>query len=759
MFKVRLFFTLAVCTIVPFFCYGKTNLSSSSEFIEASEVLNTTRIKSEAKIFRDDSNKQECSDIPANVFQKAVFPYYPGAYNGTIWLDIQIEKSEKFNREPFTLLIDTDYIDFHEAYISSGDSWKPILSKTYLSYITSCPLIPIIRDFYGENNIIHVRAKMRTHRGDPINVKIVPNNSLFKTTTKSLSWFYLSGGIGACIFFFILIIGILLKDPAYILLAFSALFYILKAMQAKNIIPVILWNHTAESYNSDKLEYIIDCFGILSIAFCAHYFSFVAKIKGSISKPLIAIIELSLIKILFLITIDSHLVLFISCTIISIMQNIFIIYTLLKNIINNNAENKSIFFCWTAVFVISTALRLIIIVRNYAFMPLPEFIKPNEMIPSTLGFLLLFVPPLYTIGRRFNIRFQYVQKEYQNLEMKFLNRSKIEKLTDTVSTPIAKLASSVLNSACILSKLNFSAVNAEYIELIKRESSKINDLLVAVRVLEGTEEIKETPILLLNFFNSCMMTIRRVAKECNCTASLTTAIANDTIISADPRILQLLFIITPTSIISLSKPNSKISIYIEEEEDDLFTMTIANRFDADTMDSPETITNALNEISYFDFLNELSKIYGCTMEISPLKESCRTKIKFHFHKMSDTSGIKVVTDKTTFEISDNSQRLFKDLEKNKSLEVTRKEKTEESSAPILQSKEDEKSQPIIKDIFDQFDFSTREKEIATLIIEGKSDKEIAFELNISPQTVATHNKKIFKKTGVHSRVELINKVR
>ena len=55
--------------------------------------------------------------------------------------------------------------------------------------------------------------------------------------------------------------------------------------------------------------------------------------------------------------------------------------------------------------------------------------------------------------------------------------------------------------------------------------------------------------------------------------------------------------------------------------------------------------------------------------------------------------------------------------------------------------------------------SSREKEIARLIAQGKNDKEIADVLNISPATVATHNKKIFKKLGVHSRVELIAKIR
>ncbi len=88
--------------------------------------------------------------------------------------------------------------------------------------------------------------------------------------------------------------------------------------------------------------------------------------------------------------------------------------------------------------------------------------------------------------------------------------------------------------------------------------------------------------------------------------------------------------------------------------------------------------------------------------------------------------------------------------------------TEDASPSLsndLNHKNNDSGNEEIKDVFEKYDFSTREKEIATLIIEGKSDKEIASQLNISPQTVATHNKKIFKKADVHSRVELINKVR
>ena len=58
-----------------------------------------------------------------------------------------------------------------------------------------------------------------------------------------------------------------------------------------------------------------------------------------------------------------------------------------------------------------------------------------------------------------------------------------------------------------------------------------------------------------------------------------------------------------------------------------------------------------------------------------------------------------------------------------------------------------------------YGLSAREWEIARLIAEGKSDKDIALLLNISVQTVSTHNKKIFKKMNIHSRVELMNKIR
>lgn len=53
--------------------------------------------------------------------------------------------------------------------------------------------------------------------------------------------------------------------------------------------------------------------------------------------------------------------------------------------------------------------------------------------------------------------------------------------------------------------------------------------------------------------------------------------------------------------------------------------------------------------------------------------------------------------------------------------------------------------------------TNREKEIAILLMQGKSSKEIAEYLCISKNTVDTHRRKIIDKTGVSSTIDLITK--
>jgi DNA-binding NarL/FixJ family response regulator len=51
--------------------------------------------------------------------------------------------------------------------------------------------------------------------------------------------------------------------------------------------------------------------------------------------------------------------------------------------------------------------------------------------------------------------------------------------------------------------------------------------------------------------------------------------------------------------------------------------------------------------------------------------------------------------------------------------------------------------------------STREREVLQLVAEGRSNKEIAALLCISPSTVETHRAHIMEKLGLHSVAEIV----
>ena len=57
--------------------------------------------------------------------------------------------------------------------------------------------------------------------------------------------------------------------------------------------------------------------------------------------------------------------------------------------------------------------------------------------------------------------------------------------------------------------------------------------------------------------------------------------------------------------------------------------------------------------------------------------------------------------------------------------------------------------------FSPYEFSPRQREIVDLLIQGHSNKEMAFRLSLSPDTIKAHIQQIFRKLGVSSRLEAV----
>jgi DNA-binding CsgD family transcriptional regulator len=60
---------------------------------------------------------------------------------------------------------------------------------------------------------------------------------------------------------------------------------------------------------------------------------------------------------------------------------------------------------------------------------------------------------------------------------------------------------------------------------------------------------------------------------------------------------------------------------------------------------------------------------------------------------------------------------------------------------------------------DSLGLSERELEVLKEVAEGRSNKEIANKLNVSPNTVKTHLARVFEKLGARRRTDAINRAR
>jgi DNA-binding NarL/FixJ family response regulator len=70
----------------------------------------------------------------------------------------------------------------------------------------------------------------------------------------------------------------------------------------------------------------------------------------------------------------------------------------------------------------------------------------------------------------------------------------------------------------------------------------------------------------------------------------------------------------------------------------------------------------------------------------------------------------------------------------------------------------EETLPARSDVADDFDLTKRERQVMALLLRGLTQAEIARELVISSNTVATHIQRILLKLGVHNRAQAVAKV-
>jgi len=84
------------------------------------------------------------------------------------------------------------------------------------------------------------------------------------------------------------------------------------------------------------------------------------------------------------------------------------------------------------------------------------------------------------------------------------------------------------------------------------------------------------------------------------------------------------------------------------------------------------------------------------------------------------------------------------------------DKAETENDILTSHKDDDKLEKQISFLMQEAGLTQREADVARLVCEGLSDKEIAKKIKLSPHTVRDHLKKIYSKFRVHARSQLVS---
>ncbi|SHM23841.1 helix-turn-helix transcriptional regulator [Halanaerobium congolense] len=143
----------------------------------------------------------------------------------------------------------------------------------------------------------------------------------------------------------------------------------------------------------------------------------------------------------------------------------------------------------------------------------------------------------------------------------------------------------------------------------------------------------------------------------------------------------------------------------------------------------------INTEYFNDFLAKNRLYYSCGIDIHADNKLLGTISLFRTYKDQNFTSRDLIYLKILAEHSSNHLKKLFEIEK-------------------LRKKANKQNENIINTTAESFQLSSREKDVLKLILQGKTNEEIANELFVSINTVKKHLSHIFNKTEVHNRTEL-----
>ncbi|MGN0729255.1 response regulator transcription factor [Treponema sp.] len=705
----------------------------------AKEKISKNEIPVNIKYYVDSTGEKTLADIDDSLFENVYGTGNSGSYKGALWLDIRPEVSEIHH---CIVSFGKDRIDSAEFY-EKRDGQYHFLGKIGYSCTNGTESkmdvfhsFPVFGDSLCSSDC-NIRIRIMNRSGNFITVKLFRDLVFFHLCRIYFIKLYTVLGVSFCIFVILFIYALSMRRLMVFFLSVSSLFYFLFQIQARGGGLFFLREFSVPFFIFNRLEYCFETSVFLFLFFSAC--CALKKCSGSAYRKISPIaIQLVVVSYALLFTVQEESMMLYSYTILSIVSKIFFVLSVAFCLGAVEKNTRIIMLLWipqTLFFSMMQISRAFRIKSSNAFF---DFLAEDSLMLSFCFFLISTMPVLFFIAQKICLEIQESKSELEKIRAQNSQLAVQNNLMNGLFKGIMFDSMQILSMVDILSRQIFAPRAVSYIEIVKINSAKISDIIAGFTTYNDRSCLEEHPILLTEFFLSCIQASKICFSSREVALSHSVLVNPGTLILADMRIAELFFISFLNSVIEVSVPGSGVAVCLKDADEN-FVLSVSAEIDAKNEQEVLRCIESKNDRRNFTFIMQMAEIYRGSLSVSGGDGKFKFSVALDFCRVENSADRSVIINKTR----------FSSYKKNAQ---TRTERGKAEDTALVDASAEKTDDPAKK-------LSSRERQISELIISGKSDKEIADELCISPGTVASHNKKIFKKLDVHSRVELINKLR
>ncbi|MBP5357559.1 MAG: response regulator [Treponema sp.] len=555
--------------------------------IEAVEDEISKSIPISVSYCMDEELSLNCEDLDDIQLTSVSPSFYPGFYNGVIWLDISFLDRYINNESDLYLTFGNKHIDLAEVYIKKSYGWHLLgrtgrgIRRKQMSDPFRDLIVQISEAELSSNTYHNLRVKLVSTIGAPVELKLLSKREFHNSLTVHSAVNFTLVVICFLVTVILLAYGIFCKESIYRLLSVSAMFMFLWILQLKGIGPVYLWNQVSLLNNSSRLVYFFTTgFFVLSTLLLV---GIIREVNSDINGKSVVCFMISMSIICYVLTIflSSPYVVFMMFNIAMMVNCILFLVMLFLNRKSRHSESFYILRFFIPVMIIVGGMQLLFLVRLFFNKVTLLNLSDYDNYYFDLCFFLMTVPALYGTFKKFGSRFNRMKTVIVKAAEKeteiYNERSLFFAMTSQLLT-----VSNLIHNAIQLPQLKTENDSIKEIYgVIERSSVQSIDYLNAMLIFGTKTNPLNTPLLLSSFFESCVDIIRSSAIRKDIGISISDAVDEEYVVRANRNILEMIFSNFMLTVVRCSKKNGTIDFALSQKEN---VVTLKTKFSVDQDD-------------------------------------------------------------------------------------------------------------------------------------------------------------------------------